>query len=169
MKIILLAAITLNGKIAQFTEQPATWTSKEDKQFFVQESKANRVIIMGHNTFKTLGKPLPGRLNVVLTSQPEKFTQIAGQIEFVNLSPKTLLEQLSDRGFDKATLGGGTQVYSEFLAAGLVDELKLTVEPKIFGKGLNLFSEMDICYDLQLMEVKKLGPNVIMLHYKILK
>jgi dihydrofolate reductase len=53
------------------------WHIKEDLLFF-KTMTINNVIIMGKNTFFSLSnppKPLPNRLNIVLTSEPEKYSQ----------------------------------------------------------------------------------------------
>lgn len=60
-KVILLMAITLDGKIAKHTNQLAAWTSRADKKIFVSETKKAGVIIMGRTTYDTIGRPLPGR------------------------------------------------------------------------------------------------------------
>ena len=61
MKIILVMAITLDGKIAKDKKHFPSWTSKEDKQFFAHISKKNKVVIFGENTFNTFKKPLKNR------------------------------------------------------------------------------------------------------------
>jgi len=47
----------------------------------------------------------------------------------------------------------------------LIDEIILTIEPKIFGSGLGLFSK-DLDVNLELIEVKKINDNSIMVKYK---
>lgn len=168
MKLILMMAMTVDGKIAKHTDHPATWTSKADKKSFIKESKEAGVIIMGQTTYETIGKPLPGRLNFVLSKVPEKFENQPGLLEYFNGSEQEVVEELKSRGFKKALLGGGAFVNGSFLRAGLVDELLLTIEPKLFGAGLDLFSGDGVDIDLNLLEVNKLDANVIQLRYKIL-
>lgn len=160
--------MTVDGKIAKHTDHPATWTSKADKKSFIKESKEAGVIIMGQTTYETIGKPLPGRLNFVLSKVPEKFENQPGLLEYFNGSEQEVVEELKSRGFKKALLGGGAFVNGSFLRAGLVDELLLTIEPKLFGAGLDLFSGDGVDIDLNLLEVNKLDANVIQLRYKIL-
>jgi dihydrofolate reductase len=54
MKIILMAAITLDGKIARNEAHFVDWSSREDKKLFFATSKRAGVIILGNNTYKTL-------------------------------------------------------------------------------------------------------------------
>ena len=69
-------------------------------------------------------------------------------------------------GYRQALLGGGTYLNTLFLEKKLIDEIILTIEPKIFGDGLSLFSK-DFNIELQLLEVKQINANAIMLRYKV--
>ncbi|HEX9722557.1 MAG TPA: dihydrofolate reductase family protein [Candidatus Paceibacterota bacterium] len=71
MKVFLIAAMSADGFIARNSSHLASWTSKEDKQFFIEKTKEAGVVVMGLNTYKTIGRPLPGRLNIVY-SKTEK-------------------------------------------------------------------------------------------------
>ena len=67
-------------------------------------------MIVGHNTFATLPSLLPGRLHIVLTTQPEGKTNIPGQLEYTNQSPDAILADLEGRGYTQAVVAGGGQV-----------------------------------------------------------
>ena len=162
-------AITLDGKIAKHTTQLADWTSKADKKIFVAETKKAGVIIMGKTTYDTIGRPLPGRLNVVMDLEPKTSKNIPGSLEFTNTPSKELIKELKDRGFKNVILGGGATINGLFLKENLIDEIWLTVEPKIFGEGLSLFKRADVDLGLELIEVKRLDNNVIHVRYKIIK
>ncbi len=62
---------------------------------------------------------------------------------------------------------GGAQINYLFAREGLIDEMILTYCPKIFGTGLDVFSE-EISMNLNLLSVEQLDENVICVHYKIL-
>ncbi|MBL0744649.1 dihydrofolate reductase family protein [Chryseolinea lacunae] len=51
------------------------------------------------------------------------------------------------------------------LEAGLVDELKLLINPAFAGKGERPFKE-DINYELELLELLPFEKNVVLLNYK---
>jgi dihydrofolate reductase len=169
MKVILLMAITLDGKIAKHTTQLADWTSKADKKIFVAETKKAGVIIMGKTTYETIGKPLPGRLNIVLTSQPKVKQNIPQQLEFTNSPPIKLIKRLENKGYTEVILGGGSTTNGLFLKENLIDEIWLTLEPKIFGDGLLLFKGIAVDLNLELIEVKSLTDNILHIRYKIIK
>ena len=167
MKTILLAAITANGLIAVDQHHPATWTSKADKQFFVQKTKAAGVMIMGRTTFATIGRPLPDRLTIVLTKNPNEHESIPNSVEYTSQTPNEIIQQLAARGFNEVIIAGGASIYTQFLKEDLVDEIYLTVEPYLFGSGINLLSESALHQPLKLEESSKLSDNVILLHYRI--
>lgn len=164
MHTFLIAALTADGYIGKSSSHLANWTSKEDKEFFSEKSKKARVIVMGYNTFQTIGKPLPERVNVVYA--PEG-TVIEG-VEVTQKEPKELIEDLESRGFTEVVIAGGAQIYTMFMQSGLVDTLYLTIEPIIFGSGINLFNA-EIESNLQLESEKKLNDNTILLEYSVKK
>ncbi len=161
--------MTVNGKIAHTSDELVDWTSKEDKRFFHEETKKCGVVVMGNNTYKTIGRPLPGRLNVVMTRTPDITKNWEGVLEFTDKPPRELLQNLERRGFSSVAVTGGAQVFSQFLEAGLADELAITIEPKIFGSGVNLFADIAKDFALELLEVRNLNPHVVLLRYKVIK
>lgn len=169
MNLILLMAMTLDGKIAKHANQLADWTSKADKKIFVAETKKAGVIVMGETTYNTIGRPLPGRLNLVLSLEPEKHENIPGSLEFIKATPKEIIALLENRGFESAILGGGATVNGSFLKENLIDEIWLTIEPKLFGDGMALFNGADVDLNLELLSLEKLDANVLQARYKIIK
>ena len=158
-------AVTTDGKIAKDKTQFADWTSREDKKLFVEISKRCGAIMMGENTFKTFPAPLKERLNIVFTENPEQAA--IPSVKFVSGEPEKVLADLETLGYQEVLLGGGAYLNSLFLEKGLINEIILTIEPKIFGNGLSLFNrELDA--DLKLLEYKALNENTLMVHYQVL-
>jgi dihydrofolate reductase len=126
---------------------------------------------MGRKTFDTIGKPLPDRLNLIVTTKAEKFKEkeIPGALEFTDNSPEQITENLKNKGFETAILGGGAAINSLFLKNNLIDELMLTIEPKLFGSGYGIFDKTDVDMNLELIDIKRLNDNTINIHYKIIK
>lgn len=164
MKVIVIAAITADGFIARDANQLADWTSKEDKQNFVKLTKQTGVMVMGRNTYDTIGKALPGRKTVVYTSRPLDNPEVETTAE----KPAELLQRLQKEGFKEVAICGGQQIYDMFLSAGLVDEIYLTIEPRIFGKGVTLMNFMNDL-DLKLIEASQLNDDTLLLHYEVKK
>lgn len=158
-----MMAISADGRIAKDSKQLASWTSLEDKKLFVAESEKHGVIMMGENTFNTLPKALPRRLNVVFSENehPEQ----AG-VRFVNGEPEAVLADLEAEGYHSALLGGGCYLNSQFLKRKLISEIILTVEPCLFGSGLPLF-DVDFPLKLNLLELKKINEHTFVVRYGV--
>ncbi len=161
MKTFIIAAMTANGFIARNAHHAATWTSKEDKRFFVERTKAAGVMVMGANTYETIGKPMPGRLTIVYSKK-----QYEG-VETTTLEPAALLADLEKRGYHEVAICGGATIYTMFMKAKLVDTLYITLEPILFGHGMGIFND-GINAELALASFKKLSDNVLLLEYKLI-
>jgi dihydrofolate reductase len=142
MEIFIIAAQTADGFIARDKNHVATWTSKEDKQRFVQLTKDAGVVIMGSTTFKTLPRPLKDRLNVVYSNSlkdAELNTDPERKCIVTSKEPTELIRELAELGYTKMAICGGSEIYSLFIKSGLVSKLYLTIEPILFGNGIGVF------------------------------
>jgi len=165
MRTFIIAAITADGFIAKDKDQISTdWTSKEDKKFFSERTKQAGVIVFGYNTYKTIGKSLPGRVNIVYSNKEERINGV----EVTQKEPKDLLRELETRGFKEVAICGGATIYTMFMGAGVVDKLYLTIEPVLFGSGMTLFNKK---FDnkLKLVSISKLGEETILLEYNVIQ
>jgi dihydrofolate reductase len=167
MKTILLMAMTLDGRVARTTTHFPDWTEKEDKALFAKISRRAGVVIMGSRTFDTLGKPLPGRKNIVITRQQARKSEW-GNLVFTDRPAKEILSDLEKEGFSETVLAGGTIINTLFAEAQLIDEVMVTVSPLVFGSGLSLF-ESRIFMEMRLLEARRIGDNTVFLHYKVIE
>ena len=67
MIVSLICAVARNGIIGRGNQLP--WTLPNDLKRFKALTMGHPVI-MGRKTFESLGRPLPGRINIILTHQP---------------------------------------------------------------------------------------------------
>lgn len=171
MKTIVLMVMTLDGIIAKNSEQPnANWITKADAKLFREKIREAGVAVMGNNTHKTLGRNPLARLNIVMTRSPELQTSIPDQLEFTSDEPKKILADLAKRRFREVIICGGAEINSLFLLDDLIDELWVTIEPKLFGRGLGLFTDMNLDQNLELItEPERLGKNSILVKYRIIR
>ncbi len=161
IKPFIIAALTADGFIAKDANHPAFWTSKEDKARFVELTKKAGVVVMGSQTYKTLPRPLKERVNIVYSRSKEFEGAETTQDE-----PRLLLAKLEARGFKEIAICGGSQIYTMFMKAKVVDKLYLTIEPLIFGTGITLFKE-DLLADLTLLSHTKTDNHTLLLEYKV--
>jgi dihydrofolate reductase len=166
MKVIILMAVTADGIIARNSNHFVDWTGKSDKQYFVRLTKDAGVMIMGSNTFDTFGHVLPGRKNIIMTRDKTRKSNDPDLI-FTDESPDRIIKGLEHEGYTSVALIGGSVVNTLFLKAKLVNEIHLTIVPKLFGKGLNIFSET-IDAELELIDVQKIDNNNILIKYGVL-
>ncbi|MEH2921736.1 type 3 dihydrofolate reductase [Samsonia erythrinae] len=67
MVISLIAALAVERVIGMENAMP--WHLPADLAWF-KRNTLNKPIIMGRNTFRSIGQPLPGRLNIVVSKHP---------------------------------------------------------------------------------------------------
>ncbi len=104
MIVNLVVARADNGVIGRDNALP--WRIPADLQHF-KRLTLGKPIVMGRRTFESIGRPLPGRLNIVLTRDPD------WQAEGV-----TVAASLSDAlaaDVPEVAVIGGAQVYAEAL------------------------------------------------------
>lgn len=122
--IIGIVAIATNFAIGKNGKLP--WHYPSDLKFFKRTTTGN-VIVMGWNTWKSIGKPLPNRLNVVLTTQGEIENQ-----PHVRLARRKdeVLELEKSLDSDIFIIGGaGTyQSFSDVIEKWYVTEVPIEVE-----------------------------------------
>jgi dihydrofolate reductase len=167
IKTFIIVAQTADGFIAKNSDHEATWTSREDKKRFIEITKRAGVMVMGLNTFNTFPSPLPGRLHIVYSPDENASEKnIPGVVEYTKDSPADLIKKLEERGFTEVAICGGTTIYTMFMKSGLVETLYLTIEPKLFGKGMGIFND-DLDINLELMSKEITESGTMLLEYKI--
>jgi dihydrofolate reductase len=90
------------------------WHISEDLQYFKRVTTGH-VVVMGRRTFESLGRPLPGRTNVVVTRRAD-----------LRLEGVTVVHSLQEavRMFPDAFIIGGGEIYAA--AMPLADKLYIT-------------------------------------------
>ncbi len=170
MKVVLVCAVTIDGKIARHSQERVTWNSEGDKRFFAKEVKRHPVVIMGRKTYEAHREVLRGgRLYVVLSRRAHMQNSRKGHIEWYSGSARELVSSLSGRGFSSAMVAGGSEVNRLFLAEGCVDELYITVEPRIFGEGIPLAAGFGVDMPLRFVSGTPLAGGSMLLHFIVPK
>lgn len=165
MKLFLVMAMTLDGKIARRNDELVNWTGKADRQYFVRLTREAGVVIMGSRTFDTIGKALPGRLNIVMTRNPDRKSDDPDLV-FTDRSPREIVKDLESRGHTSAALIGGGVINTLFARDNLITELHVTVIPVLFGRGLSLFNgELD--RPLEFVEAREIDKGHLLLIYRV--
>mgnify|MGYP003435959834 CR=1 FL=1 len=136
MKVIIISAIAQNGVIGRANgEMP--WHVKEEFQHF-KNTTFGYPVIMGRKTFGTLGKPLKGRLNVVVTRQQDLLQESEDLKLFNKL--ESAVGFFFDKKKKKIFIIGGGEIYRQ--AITFAHEMILSFM-KFSAKGEVLFPVID--------------------------
>ena len=114
MTVTIIAAVALNGAIGR--DNSLLWHLSGDMKFFRQTTTGHS-IIMGRRTFESLGRPLPGRRNIVITRGSHRFPEgviRAGSVE----------EAVAASEGGQCFVIGGGQIYAA--AMNIADKLLIT-------------------------------------------
>lgn len=120
MIISLIVAIAQNGVIGKSNGE-MSWHVKEEFQHF-KTTTLGHPIIMGRKTFETLGKPLKGRLNIVVTRNKSYKTDYDEVI--IKSSLQNAIEYCRESDPEKIFIIGGGEIYNQ--AINFVDEMIIT-------------------------------------------
>lgn len=120
--IALIAAMGLNRVIGRDNQLP--WHLPEDLKYF-RSMTWGKPIVMGRKTFESLGRPLPGRANIVISNQ--------GGLRIPGASVQPSIEAALDQaatqaaldGVDEIMVIGGETLYRQLLDRA--DRLYLTL------------------------------------------
>ena len=167
MRCIAIAAVTIDGKIALDAGHFSDWTSPEDKDFLHKMLDESDVIVVGNNTYKTAIEPLAKRNCIVLTSSVATTERKNDKLLLWNPAGISYSSVLQNTAIETVAILGGTQTYTYFLENDLLDELYITIEPIIFGRGLNLFeSTKDVLAKFRLESTERLNEKgSLLLHF----
>ena len=114
MSVSMIAAVGKNLELGK--NNNLIWNFKEDMKFF-KDTTMGHTVVMGRKTFESLPKALPGRKNIVITSNADYQAQGATVVTSVE-------EALQIADNEEIFVIGGGKIYAEFLP--YADKLFLT-------------------------------------------
>lgn len=112
LPVAIVVAVADNGVIGRGNALP--WDLPDDLQHF-KRTTLGRPIIMGRKTFESIGRPLPGRLNIILTR--DTGWQADGVIAATSMSDAIDIAegQAFIDGADAVMVIGGAEIYRQAL------------------------------------------------------
>ncbi|MDX5594063.1 dihydrofolate reductase [Pseudovibrio sp. SPO723] len=106
--IAMISAVAENGVIGADNDMP--WSISTDLKFF-RKTTMGKPVIMGRRTLLSIGKPLPGRTNIVVTRDEgfayEGVTIARSVDEAIDLG----LQVAREKTLDEIMIIGGGQIY----------------------------------------------------------
>ncbi len=104
MQVSMIVAASENNVIGVDNELP--WRLPDDLKFF-KKNTLGKPVVMGKNTWISLGKALPGRLNIVISSSLKDVPE--GVLVFTTI--EAALDQLRQHDHPEAAIIGGGKIY----------------------------------------------------------
>ena len=122
MKINIIVAIEENHGIGKNNTLP--WNFRKDMKYFSNITKGNNhnAVIMGRNTYESIGKILPKRYNIILS----KSIQISMENTSVFHTIDDSLAFCKEKDFEEVWIIGGETIYRQFLDLQLIDNIYIT-------------------------------------------
>ena len=138
-RITLIAAIASNRALGK--DNQLLWHLSEDLKFFKRTTQ-NHPIIMGRKTYDSIGRPLPNRTNIVISTQLKNGDlpgcHIAGDLmQAIDIAKKANTETNTDELF----IIGGAQIYAQAMQQNLANRLLITHVKRDFEADV-FFPEM---------------------------
>jgi len=148
--IVGIVAIAQNYAIGKDGKLP--WHDPTDLKFF-KETTTGHAVVMGFNTWQSIGKPLPNRLNIVLSRtreiEPQPNVLLLQSVEEVSALSKFLSCDLF--------IIGGAKTYENFASAiekWIVTEVPLNIE------DADTFMPKNFLAGFEISETKQLGDDL---------
>ena len=105
--LYMIACVGRDGGLGK--DNGLLWRFKDDMKFFKQTTLGSTVA-MGSKTFQSLGKALPGRVNIVLSRQPSEDASVTW------CQSKDELDQILHETEGKKFIIGGASLYAMYLS-----------------------------------------------------
>lgn len=161
----IVVASTIDGFISTDENSLPTWTSKEDKTHLKKMENKVDVLLFSRKTYELAKKFVKKKKCIVLTSKVNGFFEESKFLTWLNPKKASLESYVASKGYKKICVLGGRGAYDFVIKRNLAKEIYLTIEPLIFGKGINMFSTY-FKTKFKLVSMKRLNnKGTILLHY----
>jgi dihydrofolate reductase len=134
VKLTIVVAVADNGVIGHKNTLP--WHLPADLRHF-KSTTMGKPILMGRKTHESIGRPLPGRLNIVLTTQPDYLAEGCRVVHSIDEA----IELVEGEGGDEVMVIGGAKLYEDALPRA--DRIHLTRVHADFA-GDTWFPELEV-------------------------
>ena len=121
ISIVLLAAVADNGVIGRDNGLPFRQSS-DLKRF--KAMTMGKPVLMGRKTYASIGRPLPGRTNIVISRDPDFAPAGVMVVRDLDGALAAAREDARRRGVDEIMIIGGTDIFAQTMP--LADRLEIT-------------------------------------------
>lgn len=155
IKVSMIVAMAENRVIGRNNQLP--WYLPEDLKYF-KSVTIGKPIVMGRKTYESIGRPLPGRTNIVVTRNPDFKAEGIKVVSSIGEAIKLADSIATIDGSEELMVIGGAQLYADILPS--VDRLYLTeVHAEVEGDAY--FPEVDLTqwHEIGRESFQAQGPN----------
>lgn len=139
MNITLSIIVAMANNRAIGKDNQLLWHLPEDLQYF-KRTTMGKPMVMGRKTFESIGRPLPGRLNIVITRQHDWQHEGVKVVHSIDDALRLAEAQSLIDGMNEVMVIGGAEIYKTALPQA--DKLYVTrVDAEIDGDAF--FPEID--------------------------
>ncbi|MFW6243207.1 MAG: dihydrofolate reductase [bacterium] len=142
-EINIIVAKSINNIIGNNNKLP--WYIPDDLKRF-KNITSNNIVVMGRKTFESIGKPLPNRVNYVISKNHKELNKeylYNDDIIFFKNIEDSIDYFVDQNKYNKMFVIGGNMLYRYFINNNLYDKIYLTEIENIFN-GDTYFPEVDI-------------------------
>jgi len=113
LDVVLIVAVAENGVIGRDNKMP--WHLKSDLQRF-KKLTLNKPVVMGRKTFISIGRPLPGRTNIVVTRDPGFHAPGVVTVPSLEAARDVALGDALRRFATEIVVIGGAEIFMQWMA-----------------------------------------------------
>lgn len=137
VSIVLVVAVAENGVIGRDNQLP--WKIRSDLKYF-RSVTLNKPVVMGRKTYDSIGKPLPGRTNIVVTRRNDFAEPGVLVVQGLAQALEAARGDALRRGTNEIAVIGGTEIFAQTLP--IADRIALT-RVHASPSGNTYFPEID--------------------------
>ncbi len=121
MTVALVAAVARNRVIGR--DNQLLWRIKADLRHF-RDLTVGKPVVMGRKTFLSIGRPLPGRDNIVVTRERDFAAEGVHVVHALEPALELAARLAAERGHAETMIAGGGDIYAQTI--GRADRLHIT-------------------------------------------
>jgi len=127
--VTIVVAVSSNGIIGREGDMP--WRLSTDLKRF-KALTLGKPVVMGRKTFQSIGRPLPGRANIVISRDENFHADGIDTVASLDAALDLARQRAADAGIDEVCVIGGGEIYRQAMARA--DRLYVThVETEVAG------------------------------------
>ena len=135
--LAMIVAMARNRAIGR--ENALPWRISGDLQFF-KRTTLGKPVVMGRKTFESIGRPLPGRQNIVITRNPDWCVDGVTVVSSLEQALTVAVNTAARDGVDEVMVIGGAEIYRQAIPLAqrlYVTEVDTEVEGDAFFPALD--------------------------------